>query len=120
MSRKSSPPLPNRGIRYGYRHETTDNVSTYEPIEGLNPLPKFIYNDTRVIATALDDKGVVSHVSPRFASTPYIAVINIIDKAVTNVKSLLNLLLAPKGESFSYKSMYDYKSMMMVGKIAYL
>lgn len=37
IDRKSSPPWPSEGIRYGHRHGTTDNVSTYESIEDLNP-----------------------------------------------------------------------------------
>lgn len=102
MGRGGPSPWPGRGGGYGHRYGARDDVSTYKS-EDLNPLPKPADNVTRVIATALDDKGVESHISPRFARAPYIVVVDIVDKAIVSVKAIPNMFAnIPSGAGASF------------------
>ena len=64
----------------------------FAPFQGTGPqpLPAPSPGAIRVVATTLDDRGVESQVSPRFARAPFIVVVDIVNGAITNAVSMPN------------------------------
>ncbi|RLG80868.1 MAG: hypothetical protein DRO40_10535 [Thermoprotei archaeon] len=57
------------------------------PIQGF---PAMSHGVVRIMATTLDNRGLESTISPMFARSPYITIVDIVNGQISNVDSLQN------------------------------
>ena len=61
--------------------------------QGSQPIPKHalpVNGVIRIIATTLDNRGLESTISPMFARSPYITIVDIVDRRISRVNSMQN------------------------------
>jgi len=61
--------------------------------QGFQPIPKYVppvHGVVRIIATTLDNRGLESTISPMFARSPYITIVDIVNRRISKVNSIQN------------------------------